>query len=344
MGIEKLTKVLPKFTKMKELELSGFSKNKLIKIFDPEKSISKPAKARNKPKISATKTLSPQEQINMMVNSQVKRTKGLFVEDFVAKKQKLIRELSKVCDKSVIARIEKADNPEQLAKILAEQEYMPIGKYAKYIIDGKFVKKSNPDQVVKPLSLEMEQIQYQQRIIKGNFTLAREKAMHVPSKNPKVIAIENILKEQYGCKFVSLKDNEELARKVLKAYEIATKNGVKTPKNVIASDFMVAEGENFFNGTILLNRNQHTLCEGFMSTSSDFHVPLHEILHNTHPKLVSFSWKKIPSELMWVKNELSIYSKNAQTHETFTELNTKRLIEGLNPQEQALFDYLNIFA
>lgn len=154
MGIEKLTKVLPKFTKMKELELSGLSKNKLIKIFDPEKSISKPAKARNKPKISATKTLSPQEQINMMVNSQVKRTKGLLVEDFVAKKQKLINELSKVCDKSVIARIEKADNPEQLAKILAEQEYMPIGKYAKYIIDGKFVKKSNPDQVVKPLSLE----------------------------------------------------------------------------------------------------------------------------------------------------------------------------------------------
>lgn len=344
MKIEKLTKVLPKFTKTKGVDLSGFSKNKLVKIFDPEKSISKPAKARNKPKIAATKTLSPQEQINMMVNSQVKRTTGLFVEDFTGKKQKLITELSKVCDKNVIARLEKAENPEQLAKILAEQEYMPIGKYAKYMIDGKFVKKSNTDRIVKPLSLEMEQIQYQQRIIKGNFTLAREKAMHVPSKNPKVIAIENILKEQYGCKFVSLKDNEELARKVLKAYETAAKNGVKTPKNVIVSDFMIAQGENLFNSTILLNRNQHTLCEGFMSTSSDFHVPLHEILHSTHPKLVSFSWKKIPSELMSVKNELSLYSKNAQTHETFTELNTKRLIDGLNPEEQALFDYLNIFA
>lgn len=107
---------------------------------------------------------------------------------------------------------------------------------------------------------------------------------------------------------------------------------------------MFSEGENLFNGTILLNRNQHTLCEGLTSTNSDFHVPLHEILHSTHPKLVSFSLKKIPSELMGVKNELSLYSKNAQTLETFTELNTKRLIEGLNQQEQALFDYLNIFA
>lgn len=230
MGIEKLTKVLPKLTKMKEVELSGFSKNKFIKVFAPQKSILKPAKAINKPKISSTKTLSPQEQINMMVNSQVKRTTGLFVEDFAGKKQKLIDELSKVCDKKVIRRIEKAENPEQLAKIFAEQEWMPIGKFAKYMIDGRFVKKSNTDKIVKPLSLEIEQIQYQQKISKGNFILARERAMHVPSKNPKVIAIENILREQYGCKFVSLKDNEELARKVLKAYETAAKNGVKTPK------------------------------------------------------------------------------------------------------------------
>ena len=337
MGIEKLV------LKTKNINLSGLRKSVPLKTIDLKPNLFKQTKAIKAVKFNA-KSLSPKEQINMMVNSQVKRTKGLFVEDFTGKKQNLIQELSKVCDKNVIARIEKAENPEQLAKILAEQEYMPIGKYAKYMIDGKFVKKSNTDKIVKPLSLEIEQIQYQQKISRGNFILARERAMHVPSKNPKVIAIENILKEQYGCKFVSLKDNEELARKVLKAYETAAKNGIKTPKNVIASDFMMAEGENLFNSTILLNRNQHTLWEGFLSTNSDFHVPLHEILHSTHPKLVSFSWKKIPSELMGVKNELSIYSKKAPTHETFTESNTKRLIEGLNPEEQALFDYLNIFA
>ncbi len=330
MGIGKLAQSFPK--------LKFLAKKPSLKI-----SLFKPAKPV-KPLMFIPKPPTLQEQINMMVSFQVKRTKGLFVEDFTGKKQKLINELSKVCDKSVIARIEKADNPEQLAKILAEQEYMDIIKYTKYMLDGKFVKKSNIGQVVKPLSLEMEQIQYQQQISKGNFILARERAMHVPSKNPKVVAIENILKEQYGCKFVSLKDNEELARKVLKAYETAAKNGVKTPKNVVASDFMEEEGINFLNGTILLNRNQYVLREGFLSTSSDFHIPLHEIMHGTHPRLVSFSCKKIPSELVGVKNKLSIYSENALTHETFTELNTKRLIEGLNPEEQALFDYLNVFA
>lgn len=67
-------------------------------------------------------------------------------------------------------------------------------------------------------------------------------------------------------------------------------------------------------------------------------------MHGTHPKLASFSLKKIPARLKKVKEELSEYSKYAQTHETFTELNTKRLIDGLNKDEQALFDYLNIFA
>lgn len=344
MGIAKLTKILPKFTKMKELELSGFRKNKLVKVFDPEKAISKAAKSRNKPKVSVTKPLSLQEEMNMIIASQAKQTAGLFIEDFAGKKQKLINELSKVCDKSVIARIEKAENPEQLAKILAERDLSIFREYSRYLLKGEFINESKPDKLLKNFTLEMEQVQYKLRTQRGKFILARERAMHVSSKNPKVIAIENILKEQYGCKFVSLKDNEELARKVLKAYETAVKNGVKTPKNVIVSDFMFAEGENLFNGTILLNRSQRSLREGFLSTNSDFHVPLHEIMHGTHPKLVSFSHKKIPSELMGVKNGLSLYSKKAQTHETFTELNTKRLIEGLNPQEQALFDYLNIFA
>lgn len=335
MGIEKLAKALPKLRDVGK-KLSAEKIDLKTSVFKPAKAI-KPIKFKTKPQ-------TPQEQINMLADIQAKQTSGIFAEDFAGKKQKLIDELSKVCDKNVITRIEKAEKPEQLAKILAEQEWMPIGKYTKYMIDGKFVKETNPNKIVKSLSLEMEQIQYQARNRKGSFILARERAMHTPSKNPKVIAIENILKEQYGCKFVSLKDNEELAQKVLKAYETAAKNGVKTPKNVVVSDFMFGEGENLFNGTILLNRNQHVLRDGFMSTSSDFHVPLHEIMHGTHPKLVSFSSKKIPDKFQKAKEELSEYSKYSQTHETFTELNTKRLIDGLNPQEQALFDYLNIFA
>ncbi len=347
MGIEKLVKVLPK---LKSLGCSGKIPAKKLESIKP--SIFKELSEKTKIKMSKpvkikelkSKPTTPQESINYMVKQQAKQTEYLFTENFALKKQNLIRELSKVCDKDVITRIEKADTPEKLANILTEQEWSPIGKYTKYMIDGKFVKGTNLGKVAKPLTLEMEQIQYQLRNQRGNFILARERGMHVPSKNPKVIAIENILKEQYGCKFVSLKDNEELAKKVLKAYETAAKNGVKTPKNVVASDFMFAEGENLFNSTIILNRAQKDLAKSFLSTNSDFHVPLHEILHGTHPKLVSFSSKKIPSQFQKVKSELSGYSKVSPTHETFTELNTKRLIDGLNKEEQALFDYLNVFA
>lgn len=335
MGIEKLTNVLPK--------LRDFNKKFSAEKFDLDMSFFKPVKERKPIKVK-TNPRTPQEKFNMLVDNQAKQTSRVFAENFADKKQKLIYELSKVCDKNVITRIEKAENPEKLAKILAEQEWIPIDKCTKYLAYGKFVKETNPNKIAKPLSLEMEQIQYQARNRRGNFILARERSMHVPSQNPKVIAIENILKEQYGCKFVSLKDNEELARKILKAYETAAKNGVKTPKNVVVSDFIFAGGENIFNDTILLNRNQYTFWDGLFSTNSDFHIPLHEIMHGTHPKLVSFSLKKIPQEFMGVKNKLFKSSRNAQTSEIFTELNTKRLIEGLNPEEQALFDYLNIFA
>lgn len=335
MGIEKLTKFSPKlrdFTKKLSKEKTCIERCP----FKLHKTVQN-VKFNTRPK-------TPLEEIERMVVSQAKRTIGLFVEDFTGKKQNLIQELSKVCDKNVIARIEKAENPEQLAKILAEEEWMPIGKYAKYMIDGKFVKNSNTDKIVKPLSLEIEQINYQSKSRRATFVLARERAMHLPSKNPKVIAIENILKEHYGCKFVSLKDNEDLARTVLKVYETAAKNGVKTPKNVIASDYILGEGENLLNGTIMLNNRRFFLPKGCMSTNSDFHGPLHEIMHDTHPRLMAFTMKKIPARFQKVKDELSIYSSCSETHETFTELNTKRLIEGLNPEEQSLFDYLNIFA
>ncbi len=271
---------------------------------------------------------------------QLKRNVVFLSQDFVSKKQKLIQELSKVCDKNLITQIENAKTPVELAKILLKSEYSMFREFRRCMLQSE----SNPKKLLKHVALELEQMQYNNRAQRAKFILAREKALHVPSKNPKVIAIENILKEQYGCKFVSLKDNEDLAKKVLKAYETASKNRIKTPENVIVSDFMFANGEHFSNETILLNKYQEVLREGYTSTNSDLHVPLHEILHGTHPYLLSFSRKKIPAQFKKVRQELSEYSAISQTHEIFTELYTKKLIDDLNPDEQALFDYLNFFA
>lgn len=337
MRLENLTNSLPKLnTKTVSKGLSEkFKDLKTIKIkLEEPKSISfyKPEK------------LTKKQRVKMYREHELKKKAWIFFSDFDDKKQKLINELSKVCDKNVIAQIEKADNPRKLTKILTKQENRPFKNCDKYLLTGKFVKENNSDKFLKNITLEMEKIQYKARTEVANFVLAREKALHVRSKNPKVIAIENILKEQYGCKFVSLKDNEKLARNVLKAFDIASKNGVKTPENVIISNFISERGKYLINDTILLENSPQNYFLGELSTTSALHVPLHEILHGTHPYLLSFSCKKIPQKFLKVKDELSRYSAKAPTHETFTELNTKRLINGLNPQEQALFDYLNIFA
>ena len=265
------------------------------------------------------------------------------VMDFAVMKKRLISELSGVCDKNTIDRLKKADSPEKLAKILAQQEFKPLAKSDKLMKDLGFIDKKIRGKQLKPFTLSLEQQVKAVRDKHVNFILARERALHVTSKNPKVIAIENILKEQYGCKFVALKDEEELARKVLKAFDVAKKNGIKTPHSVIASDATMPEGENLHNGTIVLKRKPRELLKGYTSTEADYHTVLHEIMHGTHPTLISFSLKKIPSQFKNVKDNLSIYSQVSFTHETFTELNTKRLINGLNKEEQALYDYLNIF-
>ena len=324
MRIENFSKFVPK--------LENLSKKSVLKLEIVENSkpfIKKTCKNKVKhPKLHQT-------MVDMMIDVKEKLLTNFYSMDFVLKKQNLINELSKVFNKDFIAKIEKVKTPEQLAKIILKKER---GLMPEHIYARRYPRK------LRPLTLEMEQIRYQKKLKKANFILAREKAMHKPSKNPKVIAIENILKEQYGCKFVSLKDNEELAKEVLKAYEIASKNNVETPENVIVSAFMNTNGEHLINGTILLNTLESKYQNGFLSTNKDFHAVLHEIMHNTHPQLLSFNRKKIPERFHNVKAGLSEYSRISPTHETFTELNTKRLIDGLNKEEQALYNYLNIFA
>lgn len=296
----------------------------------------------------------------LMMNSgkyMLGKSSPALIENFAAKKSRLVSEFSKTCDKSFVERVQKAKTPEQITQLLLEKEFA----------DFKGVEKMLPKK--KKITLETEQILYNATLKRANYILAREKALHVPSTKPQVIAIENILKEQYGAKFVSLKDDEEIAKRVLKAFETAKKNGVNLPKNVIVSDFMMALGEHLNNDTIMLasktsrqlkkeleknvnpavrmlytnlrNRLPNT---NLLSTRSDYHTVLHEILHGEHLPFMAFSKKKIPDKYKDVKLNLSAYSALSCTHETFTELNTKRLIDGLSPKEQELYDYLNFYS
>ena len=339
MGIEQLSKVAivalkkaPKKVSIKIMPDSCETRKLFSELSKSTKKVKLPTKTEQ---IKMSKN-----QLNMYNKRMRHRIQASLTENFDTKKAKLVEEYLRIGEKDLSKHISKAKTPEQLSKILTKHDVGEISKIAK--INSNIIHESG--QVKSATTLELEQTIYNEKMYRGKLVLAREKALHIASKNPKVIAIENILKEQYGCKFVSLKDNELIANRILKAYETAHKNGAPLPKNVIVSDNIFVEGENLFNGTILLNSNPITLGKGYCSTGADYHSVLHEILHSSHPNIVSYSIKKIPKELMGVKNDLSMYSKISQTHETFVELNTKRMIEGLTPKEQQLFEHLNFFA
>ena len=340
MGISKLVKSVSKLVSSdkKTYWCESIKKTKLDQSLfnkDTVKNVKLPG--------SSTKVVKHKRKADTIYDRLAQSMFGESVMDFAVMKKRLISELSDVCDKNTIDRLKKADSLENLAKILAQQEFKHLAKFDKLMKDFGFIDKKILGKQLKPFTLSLEQQAKAVRDKRVNFILARERALHVPSKNPKVIAIENILKEQYGCKFVALKDEENLAKNVLKAFDVAKKNGVQTPRNIIVSDVALLEGENLFNGTIILKRKPSELVKGYLSTEADYHTALHEIMHGTHPVLTSFNFKKIPASLKGVKDSLSIYSQASFTYETFTELNTKRLINGLNKEEQALFDYLNIF-
>ena len=355
MGIEKISAKLPKIA----TDLGKVKKiSKINTIFD--KMISKMNKSSlPEPKTRVEYALrraakkaqelrkvreNPDYAIKGLKKVMLEQANRTLTENFAFKKQNLMRELSKVCDENIMQRIAKADTPEKLAKILVNQDIEYIRNYLKLVMNNISLEAVCAGKKLPKFTLDIEQYVYKLRAKRTDFVLARERAMHVQSTNPQVIAIENILKEQYGAKFVSLKDNEELAKNVMKAFEVASEGGIQVPKNVIATDFLPAGGENLLygEGSILLNPAKQAFKEGWCSTKAPYHAPLHEIMHGTHPKLISFSNKKLPEKYKSVKNNLSGYSANSPTHETFTELNTKRVVDGLNKEEQELFDYLNI--
>ena len=312
--------------------------------------------------------LRVQHQFTMdMITNIGKYSKGLSVksvsQNFQLAKERLLKEMASVLSADKLKRIECAKTPKELTNILFTEEwssYKILNNAEKSVPKGKTL-------------LEIEQLDYAARVQRGKFIMAREKALAIPSTNKRVIEIETILREKYGVEFVSLKDDEQMAENILKAFETAKKENILLPKNVVISDFMVANGERIATeNTILIasqdairiqpeiSRNaqklltkeqreilmlaQYLPSKNIFSTNAPEHLPLHEIMHGTHPMLNAFGNKKIPSHMLPAKENLSLYSAISKTHETFTELATKKAIQGLSKEETELYNYLNFYS
>lgn len=223
------------------------------------------------------------------------------------------------------------------------------------------------------MPLEIEQMVYQKKCFKDDCVRFLHALFSPPSRNPKVIEIEKILEEKYGVGLALLADDLPKAQKILKAVETAHAKGIPIPKEFIVSNYKsgaehlrtfdgnsssVLVGSSAFEAYMAKNRPKVKLSasvedlytrwrktagfSSWSSTTNPEHMIMHEIMHQEHLPFLAFKFKKVPKKFAPTVNKLSGYaaSKPQCAHETYTELNTKRVLSELNDEEKELFKFL----
>ncbi len=155
-----------------------------------------------------------------------------------------------------------------------------------------------------------------------------------------ILKIKHELQQKYGIKELFCDNNLEFAKSCKEAFEVLNKNGIKIPKYVIANEQVDMFGgwnaESSQGETVILSLNPN-------SNSFDMdlkHVIIHEVLHTTQPKTLAFKTKIIPDDMQDTTNNVSEYASGNYALEVHCELYVKKLLEGLSPEEEKLFDYL----
>jgi len=222
------------------------------------------------------------------------------------------------------------------------------------------------------ISLEIEQMFYEKFNTYGDCVRYLHGLFASRSTNPEVVAIEKILGDEFGVHAL-LNNDLAQAKDILKAVKLAKLKGIDYPKEFIISNYKsggehlrVVQGS---ESSVLLGANALTefrskcvkpvTCtseamdiisrwfntsgfKGWYSTDLPEHKAMHEILHKHHYPFLAFKLKRIPKKFTDTINRLSGYaaSKPKSAHEVYTELNAKRVLTGLNSEEQELFKFL----
>ena len=206
-------------------------------------------------------------------------------------------------------------------------------------------------------------------IIKPSFDmyLKIQNLLVTPSKDKHVQKIETVLRKKYSIKNVNL-DNFEDAKNVLNAVQIAYKSGLILPETIIISPFIknkLMNGLNILKKAIIINsepsfeKRIYTISKSkyndkekdYMnltnltmllqnsSTMQPEHTILHEIIHCQNTKIT----KNIPKKFKSIIKKLGVYASscyNKKNDEVYAELKTKKLLVGLNDDENRLLEYL----
>ena len=203
----------------------------------------------------------------------------------------------------------------------------------------------------------------------GDIYIQILKAVAEPSKDKRVIQIENYLKTMYGIDYVHLESFEE-AKNVLKAIKIAKQQNIPFPENLIVSPFQpyMAAGANVKtskgHSIIFLSSKERkinteeaykkfTLPEtknivemlkqadkNYASTNHPLHNYIHEFCHSLQNILDIFParLKPLPAKYQKTAEQVSEYA-NTSIVELEAELRTKSILSSLSEDEKALLDY-----
>lgn len=217
--------------------------------------------------------------------------------------------------------------------------------------------------------LEYEQLVYKKKCFNEDCMATLFRMFAKPSKNPEVIEIEKILKEQYGIQ-AYLNNDYERAVNILNSVKKLKENNIPIPKEYIVSDF--------HGGGIALCTDKHTVLlgssktdelakqfkqtrtvhpkeqalvdewqkecgfDGWRSCGAKEHVETHEACHFLHFPFLAFLQQKTGKAFADTVKKLSGYValKKDNHYEIFAELKAKSLYEPLNSKEQHLLDIL----
>lgn len=200
------------------------------------------------------------------------------------------------------------------------------------------------------IMLEAERAIYELQKQFGDKMATLYKILTIKDTNPKVMKIKRELKKEYGIKSLYLNNNLDFAESCLQVAKIFKEKGYTLPDEIIASDFFIDEDDSCMSmalegkkKTILINPEcMHDGLDWMCSVRSPLHTIVHECVHCLQPLLTCFNMKKIPAKYNDTIANLSFYARENSAHEIHAELLTKKILKGLNPDEEELLKYLSI--
>lgn len=172
----------------------------------------------------------------------------------------------------------------------------------------------------------------------GNVMVSVLKLLHKKITAPDVIKIQKDFDTKYGQGLLYLNDDLESAKACEEIFKLMEENKIphKQIHCIILSDYLDFGGtclDTDAGKAVFVNPND-------WQVDDKFHTILHEILHTLQPSDINFNLQKIPDELKETADNVSEYSRDNFAHEVHCELYVKKLRQGLNANEEKLFNYL----